>query len=688
MDTPELFTSAGAQEALNPLRRTANRVTRQIEAFASKLDRFRQKDPHPQDFGSCQAAYKLIRDYQILAHDAIDELSKQQTLKRAKLGWSNQTSKAGGSMHRSKEDDEIVRLQMESETWDLFLSLLSVDDPPTLDNSALAAQHAFQILNRYSSDRQIWEQFLESDHYAMQCAVIMKWLERTSDLASDGVDRLVTELQSQAGRGHGLWTAGWLDTKEKIKAQKRLRSWPRPLEPNDPGITSSLFHSDSRIPLVTQLDPDAVTRQKQILEEPDQLYERATWANCWKMLRRGDSWTQIREWAQERMDGWRALSMCGSSVDPAACGEVRGVPDDSTARMMNFRLQNSWRTACSAVARNPNANDFQHAVFALLCGEEQPAHDVCRSWDDYVYVHLNSVVISRYQGFCKQFQWNLAHSPAAPGPFEPEPMRHNELLGFLLGLRTNHKIASEARNPYRSIQMAIMCKSYDRLFTSLADSLFHIVQGDSRARFVSAPNLPPHLPCDDLSITARDDDAVRIAAHLYVVAGCLGYVSADPQSVDIASRTIIGYIGYLEAQGLFYLAPSYASLLPEELGADALGKVLTNVVDPGERRQQVKLMEKYGVNPDLVLDCQWKYVLGEVSRDRQPRTIRNTQKIVTLSNGTRELATVRKDYIGDEMTASDDMLIRSVEWLRYIDGQWGKICTLCSLLYRSFYSMF
>lgn len=685
---PELFTSAGAQQALHPLRRTADRVTRQIEEFAEKLDRFQQKETRPLEFESFQAAYQLVQTYRDLTRNAINDLSKQRTLKRAKLGWSlNQNAKVALPDAASQQiEEELARLQLEEETWELLLNLISVDDPHTRTRSTAAEKSAFQNLHRYSSDRQIWEQFLDADHYALECTIMLKWLEETAKYGVQEVNSLIEDLERQAERGEGVWSHGWLYTKETIKGQKRLRAWPQPLEPNDPGITVSLVNSETRDPLITQLDPDAVTRQKRSLQKEDKFYERATWATCWKMLRQGESWTKIREWSQERLENWRAVSLCGSSVDASFCGEVKTPVDDSTARMMNFRLQNSWRSSCSALARNPNVDDFQRAVYALLCGETQPAFSACRSWDDYVYVHLNSVVISRYQGFCRQLQRKISYSSAVPVAFTPEPMGSNELLQFLQHLRTNESIGAEARNPYRTMQAAIMSKAYDKLFHASAKSVSRSA-ADSPDRSSLVPDLSPYQVDESIIMAANDEDALRIASHLYIIVRSMGYTRMDTQSVGIASVNIVGYIAALEEAGIYDPIPLYASLLPADLRHSVLGKILIGIVDPRERKKQVKLMEKHGVDVEAVLEDQWEWVWHSVSAIEHPRTVRRSSKVFTGPGGSKELTSVKRDYIGTDVSVDDEQIIRSLEWLRYIDGQWGKICHLGALSYRRFYSM-
>lgn len=678
---PGLFTSAGAQQALHPLRRTADRVTRQIEAFAEKLDRFKQKGNKADDFGRFQAAYQLVKSYQTFTQDAIQDISKQSTLKRAKMGWSANRNET--MPHDPKTEEELQRLQLEANTWQLLLNLISIDNPAGNAANKEAQDTAFQKLHRYSSDREVWEQFINADYYARECVIVMKWLEHTVKIQPQDIDSLIADLERQAERGQGLWAHGWLYTKESIKGQKRLRAWPQPLEPEDPGIQISLLTSDKSGRLITQLDPDAITRQKHLLQKQDQFHERATWMTCWKMLRQGDSWTKVREWAQERMEHWRAVSLCGASVDAGSHSGKTPV-DDGTTRMMNSRSHGSWKDACSALAHNPNSEDFERAVYALLCGETEVAYGVCQNYDDYLYVYFNSVVLKRYQGFCTQFQRQLTHSPSSPVSFVPEPVGYSDAGKFLQAIRGNERVGAEARNPYRTIQAVILGRGYDSFFYRLATAVSHVAATKSESESI-VPDLSPAPVDESLVITAQDEDALRIATHLYLVANSIDYVRSDTQFFETASVNVIGYISNLEESGLFDVVPLYVSLLPTHLAHSVLGQILIEIIDPRERKQQVRLMEKHNIDIEAVLDDQWQWVSASVSAVEHSTTVKRYPKVLRRSDGTPQLVPVRRDLIGTFITSDDEQMIRSLEWLRYVDGQWGKICQLGAHLYRRFY---
>lgn len=655
-----------------------------MEAFAEKLDRFKQQEYRPGDMGSFQAAYSLVKGYQRLSQDAIQEISRQNTLRRAKMGWNSSRENGTDGQSAPKTEEELKRLQLEVDTWEILLNLLAIDDPSSRAHARQSQESAFQNLHRYSSDREIWEQFLDADHYAMECVIVMKWLEHTARASSQEIDSLIAELEAQAERGQGLWAHGWLYTKETIKGQKRLRSWPQPLEPDDPGITLSLLSSEKQEPLITQLDPDAVVRQKQGLQKQDQFYERATWLTCWKMLRQGESWTKIREWSQERLESWRAVSLCGSSVDERSSGGKTPV-DDSMTRMMNCRSQDTWRAACSALARDPNTEDFEKAVYALLCGELEPAYKVCQSWDDYLYVFYNHILLSRYRQFCTQFSRKLNHSPTANVPFVPEPPNYSEVHNFLQTVKSNERIGVEARNPYRTIQAAILTKNYDLFFLSIANAASQAGKASGKPHLI--PDVKATNVEDSALIAAQDRDALRIIAHLYIVARSLGYTRSDSHFSETAALNVVAYVEILHQAELLDFIPLYASLLPAQLSQNALARILIDVVDPRERKKQAKLIEKHKIDLKAVLERQWNWVHSDLIKKKNPdSTIRLSRTVRCVRNDPKILP-VSKKFVGASVSPEDERTIRCLEWHKFLDGQWAVICELGTYLYKQFFGM-
>jgi nuclear pore complex protein Nup107 len=672
-----MFTSSGIQEALHPLRHTADRVTRQMQAFAEKLDRFKQQGRTPDS--SYQAAYSLIKSYQQHASDTIKDASRQNTLQKARLGWN--TNRVA-EQPDAKNQEDLRRLQLEVDTWDLFLNLIAADDPKAVESVKYAQESAFQSLHRYSTDKEIWDQFLSADNYAAECAMVMKWLEVKAKSSSQHLDTMIADLEAQADRGSGLWAHGWLYTKESIKGQKRLRAWPQPLEPGDPGLLASLLDSDNREPLITQLDPDAVIRQKHGLQKQDQFYEQATWLTCWKMIRQGETWAKIQEWSQERLESWRAVSLCGSKVENQSSGAKKQA-DDSMTRMMNCRSQDTWRAACSALARNPNTGDYEKAVYALLSGETGPAYRVCQSWDDHLYVFYNNILLSRYREFCSQFTRKLSHSPLASVPFVPEPMDYNAIQRFLESLKAHEVIGMEARNPYVTIQSAILGRNFDSFFLSMARAASESNKASPYSSLI--PDLGATGVDSSALIAVRDKDALRIITHLYIITQSLSYTRSDSHFSETTAFNVIAYAENLRQAGLTDLTPLYVSFMPTRLVPDVIVQVLVDVVEPRDKSRLAKLLEKHGIDIVAVQEALSEYVISTAPK-AEKRTITMDHKVKRdQAKGVVVLLPVSRRFTGNEISAKTEELIRCLEWLVHLQAEWKVLCYSLEFLYKRFF---
>ena len=675
-----MFTSSGIQEALHPLRHTADRVTRQMRAFAEKLDRFKQQG-RTQD-SSYLAAYNLIKSYQQHASDAIKDASRQNTLQKAKMGWN--TNRVA-EQPDAKTQEDLRRLQLEVDTWDLVLNLITTADPDRIKNTKDAQETAFQSLHRYSTDKEIWDQFLSADNYASECSMVMNWLEVRAKSSSRHLDTMIANLEAQADRGSGLWAHGWLYTKESIKGQKRLRAWPQPLEPGDPGLLASLLDSDNKEPLITQLDPDAVIRQKHGLQKQDQFYEQATWLTCWKMIRQGETWSKIQEWSQERLESWRAVSLCSSKVESQSSGAKKQV-EDSMTRMMNCRSQDTWRAACSALARNPNTGEYEKAVYALLSGETEPAYSVCQSWDDHLYVFYNNILLSRYREFCSQFSKKLSHSPLASVPFVPQPMDYSAIQRFLESLRSHEVIGIEARNPYVTIQSAILGRNFDSFFLSMAraasennkDSPYSSLMPDLGATGVDSSAL----------IAVRDKDALRIITHLYIITQHLSYTRSDSHFSETTAFNVIAYVENLRQAGLTDWTPLYVSFMPTRLVPVIIVQVLLDVVEPRDKSRMAKLLEKHSIDIVAVVEALGEYLVRTAPK-AETRTITMDHKVKRdQAKGVMILLPVSRRFTGNGISAKTEKLIRCVEWLADLQAEWTVVCALLEILYKRFFGMY
>lgn len=659
---------------LNPLRNTANRVADQIDQFAQNLGRFKRQSRGPDDPEAFNAACDLVRKYRTIAEHSVEDLS-QDPLKKAKQLIQ---SARGTSLEDRRNGEQIMRWKLEAETWELLFELLSVDGPERRRKAEWAQRTVLQDIHRYSSDAEVWDKFLEADHFALECVIILKWLEKSArGSGSDQmIDQLVSNLETQAERGQGLWAHGWLYTKETIKQAKRLRSWPQPLETSDGNLSSSLIHSDQKEPLITQLDPDAVTRQNHGLQKQDQFFEQATWLSLWKMLREGQSWSRIQEWARERLENWRAASVCGSFSDEEA--------RDGFARMMRCQSQESWLAACSALANNPRSHPVERAVYGLLCGETEPAYAACQGWSDHVYVYFNYIVISRFRSFCQQVQRKLSYSPAAAAKLVVEAPGYTDVHNYLESIKKNERVRAEAKNPYRTIQAAMLSKSYDMFFYQQANGLSVVANESADETLV--PKSAVVGVDDAVLIAGRDENAVRIVAHMLPILQSVGRLRADSGFQQMVAVNVVGYVSILQKLRRQELIPLYASVMPMPLMHVVLGRTLVDVVKPAERKRMVKLMENLRIDTGWVMRRQWRYVVGRAQEKQSSGPVQVRRTVMKPPGEPPRIVRPKRNLVGRRVSPEAERMIRSLDWRRYVGGQFGSICQIGTFLYKRFLS--
>ena len=347
------------EDILHPLREAANRVGREVERFAEELDRY-----NPQRATASKEKHEmtvdLIEAYHKIAVDTVKHLREVHASERRKKDGLQWRKKIRGFSVTQDDDDmeledfeehdsppseqattlkDLERWEEEAQTWDLLKRLVNLRFSSSVQEDDGRSIARLKPIHQYSSEREIWDNFLETDELALERKTVLQWLKDTADESGEDIDSLVQELQQNADRGD-IIAHGWLHTKAAIKGKKRFHSSPQSLDPALPSLQRAHLNASGTEPLITQLDPDATTRQKRKLEAQDEYFERAIWLGCYEMLRRGRNTDDVREWCMERTEVWRAVSMSGFPDE--------GSVDDGVGAAGSSAL---WRRMCYALAR-------------------------------------------------------------------------------------------------------------------------------------------------------------------------------------------------------------------------------------------------------------------------------------------------------------------------------------------------
>ncbi|KAH0544991.1 hypothetical protein FGG08_000917 [Glutinoglossum americanum] len=722
-----------------------NLVGREVEDFAECLDRLYPRREHGP--GTLyENAFKLVRSYQTIAENTVKRLRKEHAPKRQKLlseRWRRRVQVINDEMLEDPDFEEdgdepglgnasestmaiedLKRWEQEAQTWDLLALMLNLEYVKPGQNKEKEGHEKTQSIGeitRYTSEEKIWEKFLVEDGLAKERQAVLSWLKRNAESSGGDIEIIVKQLEEGAERGKGLWAHGWLYTKEAVKAQKRLRSLPQVLDPSSPGIAKAHLNSSKNQQLVTQLDPDAATRQSKVLESQDEYFERAIWLACWEMLRRGKSWGQVREWCRERVEGWRSVSMrggqpawdkfidekMGEAMQPDS--ENLDEPEDTPgAKISGNRSRALWRRMCFALARRGGVDDYERAVYGILSGDLPSVQKVCRTWDDLLFAHYNSLVLSQFDKYLMSNypdrvpsalnrKFGLFDSVQFHG--EPQHVSHR----LIDSLNTHPISKQEAKQPLKKIQGSFISQRFPEFAYQQGIAISKFANDGQRSKIIpllkdtvlpkqlpSGVSLQEYIDCDDI-------DALRVVVHALLIFQQLGLKISESPELVAAENVIVAYIQFLSSTDKLDLVPLYASRLSKLRSELTLGRIMLGVTEHSERGRMVKLMQGLNIDVGEVVKTQMGLLLTDLAREeddtdtekgKQPendKAIPEQIVILEASDDPHQMGRqIKLDFITDDLSQVEDMLISSLEWFLAVEGMWYETFHTGTRLYKRF----
>jgi nuclear pore complex protein Nup107 len=634
---------------LRPLQATADRVTKQVEEFAKAMDKF---------------VTTRGSDDETLWSDALLLLE----------AYSSIATNRRGRTSTSDPDAQIQKIQLEADLWFLVKNILSISTPNSANREKIAQESRLGDLNRYSTGATLWEAFLDSDAVAQDYECILDWLQEREINTGTPMDEIVRILNAKSNRGEGIWSAGPMYTQAAVKKQKRTRVLSTPLDSSVPGLRGNHTRSSDCKPLVSQLDPDAQTREHAVLQEEDEFHEQAAWRTYWEMLRRGQTPGQIQAWWAERKENWRYAELCGSPFTSTK------MPNSPWLRIISIASNPEWVERCEVLSQDMSLDEYQRAVYGMISGNVSSSEPINQTIDDHLFAIFNALLIERYRAYLQAYQTKLTHSGATT--YHPQAASKTQLQRFF----TEALSSEESRQPHKFLELAIVSKN----FTG-----FLLDMGRAAAQVAHQNGLGSHLIQNDTTavnelaqINVQDPDTVRFVAHLQLVLQSLGLLeSSFSENEYTMENNIASYIAWLEAEGKFSLIPLYVAKLSRPRGEHVLASILVNITNDRERELQVKLIKQY--NLDISAIAYGVFTLANYdaiqrlrSADGPPTASRITEPKVSGKPGQLKM---KRHLMGGEISAEEEKAIRSVEWYRFVDAQrWGSAAWSVSLLYKIF----
>jgi nuclear pore complex protein Nup107 len=572
--------------------------------------------------------------------------------------------------------EDLERWEQEVDTWELLRRLLQV--------RFLQHEPQQSLPNRYSSEREIWDQFIQSDLLALERKTVLDWLKDTADDSGEEIDILVQGLQENADRGDIL-AYGWLHTKAAIKNQKRIHVWPQVLDPSSPEVQKVLVSSDRVKKLVTQLDPDAPTRQSRQLEASDEYFERAIWLGCYEMLRRGRTGQEIREWCRARTEIWRAVSMSGLP-------DTDTEDDDETNDPRSSLL---WRRMCYALTRRHGVDEYERAVYGILGGDLESVNSVARGWDDLMFAHYNALLRTQFDAHLRDNYPDRA----------PPDVFHN-LAGFdaqqyhgdvattsqrLVDTLKSHVLSrDEAKQPMKMLQGVLIADQFDNFMYQQGLALAKFANREGRSKLIPKLKASPENEDVNTYITLEDQDGLRVLTHMYLIYKTLGLELGKGERVIAIENIVAAYISFLRFAGKEEFIPLYSAQLSGDRVYATLSRTLVDMNDPDQRLTLIGLIKGLGLDVQKFVRYQTSFLLQDNEETAvQGYPAKEKFSILQVDEKAPDSGySISPEFIGTTIDRVDVLLIRSLEWHLLVDGLWSEVFKAGTFLYQRFYSMY
>lgn len=681
-------------DILHPLRETATRVGREVELFSKALDKYNPLKASD-DIEKNKTTLQLLDEYHKIAVDTVARLREQHGRDRLRrtgteAGKENQVFKnhqdedmmdaddsyEGGAAFVKSETKtttvlDLERWEQEVRTWDLFRRLVDHEQ----NSSSVAIP---QPIHRFSSKGQVWKSFLQSDDLAWERNTILSWLKETADEFGDEIDVLVHDLQQNAERGD-IIAHGWLHTKSAIKAQKRTQPWPNKIKSSSQEVQKAPLNASGTELLVTELDPDATTRQGRRLESQDEYFERAIWLGCYELLRRGKSAAEIRDWCNDRTEIWRAVSMSG-------------VDANENEQTFDYTSRALWRRMCFALSRRGGSDKYERAVYGLVSGDLLSLEPVCRSWDDFLFAHYNALLQSQFEAYLQDHYSSLVKVDVSQtfGVFDALQYHgdsSNVGNRVIEQLKGKPELTAESQQPMKMLQGVLIAKQFGNFIYQQGLALSKFANKDGRSHLLIRLDISPDNEATSAYITPDDHDSMRVLVHMLLVFKSLGLDLGTDVRRYAVENVIVSYISFLRLSGMEELIPLYAAQLSDERIYATLSRELLDVTDNTQRATQIRLMKELGLDVQKFVRFQTQYLLADFPDSSNGYPANGNFHILADRDSTKGFnRKIMGNFIGKDVDRIDMLLIRSLEWYLCVEGLWSETFRIGCMLYKRFFS--
>ena len=464
-------------------------------------------------------------------------------------------------------------------------------------------------IRSFKSDLALANEIMETDFKLAEIKTVKDWLEEIAD-EFEPCELKHTHLQS---------------TLDHITVRTRDAEL---------GISKDL-----KTDVVTELDPDSMTRQKKNLVADDLEYEQQLNKTIFKYLRSGRLQDAL-EFCRDCHQFYKAATLQGGLVhcDPIDEEMTRDVDDPEPRQKEPMGNQNRslWKAACLQLACDSRVDHYERAIYGALAGDVQSVLSVCNTWEDYLWAYFNGIIESRLQKqLCSSGNQMSENKTSFTLPLIE--LSENQVFERLM---EKENLQKERNEFYHLIQKHCIIGEYGNLFQYFNSVL-------------------DQFPMNQLENTF----SLRFLAHFILLWRNLEFDDTN----DLTQRILLKYIDYLIASENGELVPMFYEPLPRQVQTVGYATFLSNLQD--DKTKFYKLGQSFRLN----------------MREICVETVRMiTGKLLDAPISLESSRTLSFTPISQPLTEEDSILISSLAWFTFETEQIKSLFEYCNKLLRRY----
>ncbi|KAJ2349378.1 Nucleoporin nup84, partial [Coemansia sp. RSA 2618] len=336
----------------------------------------------------------------------------------------------------------------ESNTWDLIERLYTLRQQARGDDGehGMALEESTQPTTDFVSVQAL----MDSDAQLSEYVEVRRWLEDTAP-----------EFQAvETRKGYLFYTRRSIREREQTQGSGAKRSQ-----------------------IVTEIDPDAASRQRRDLAPEDAEYSRSLLRTLYEYVRRGRVGNAM-DLCVESDEPWRAASIKGGLFwrEPRLEADDAMPVDASDGSALDVRPQHAagninralWKHACAALAHDEANDTYERALYAALCGRLDEVVLACESWEDFVWAHVNAMIEARIDRGISGT--NRLYAPAPATSFAHVQSRHPQAADMAqvfdsIATHDSAALQRAAAEPFHRLQRALVTDSFAAYLAEYARGL-------------------------------------------------------------------------------------------------------------------------------------------------------------------------------------------------------------------------